>query len=132
MAETRDDAYKAFDSTLKRFGDKYPGAMNCLVKDKEQMLTLFDFPAVHWQHIRTSNPIESTFATVRLRTAKTRNAISRATILSMVFKLAQSAEKSWRKLRGFKLLADVIDGVKFVNVEKEETENLDSEDRISV
>lgn len=131
MAETRDDAYKAFDSTVKRFGDKYPGAIKCLVKDKEQMLAFYDFPALHWQHIRTSNPIESTFATVRLRTAKTRNAVSRATILSMVFKLAQSAEKRWRKLRGFKLLADVIDGVIFVDGEKQETENLDSEDRIS-
>jgi transposase-like protein len=83
MAETRDDAYKAFDSTVNRFGDKYPGAMKCLGKDKAQMLAFYDFPAIHWQHIRTSNPIESTFATVRLRTVKTRNAVSRATILSM-------------------------------------------------
>jgi len=66
MAETRSDAYKAFDSTVKRFGDKYPGARKCLVKDKEKMLAFYDFPAVHWQHIRTSNPIESTFSTVRL------------------------------------------------------------------
>lgn len=131
MAETRNDAYKAFDSTVKRFEDKYPGAMKCLVKDKEQMLAFYDYPAVHWQHIRTSNPIESTFATVRLRTAKTRSAVSRKTILAMVFKLAQSAEIRWRKLRGFKLLADVIDGVKFVNGEKQETENLDNEDRKS-
>lgn len=130
MAETRDNAYKAFDSTVKRFGDKYPGAMNCLVKDKEQMLAFYDFPALHWQHIRTSNPIESTFATMRLRTAKTRNAVSRTSILSMVFKLAQSAEKRWRKLRGFKLLADVIDGVIFVDGEKQETEKLDNEDRM--
>ena len=131
MAETRDNAYKAFDSTVKRFGDKYPGAMNCLVKDKEQMLAFYDFPALHWQHIRTSNPIESTFATMRLRTAKTRNAVSRISILSMVFKLALSAEKRWRKLRGFKLLADVIDGVVFVDGEKKETENLDNENRKS-
>jgi len=130
MAATRDDAYKAFNSTVKRFGDKYPGAMKCLIKDKEQMLAFYDYPAIHWQHIRTSNPIESTFATVRLRTTKTRNAVSRTTSLSMVFKLAQSAEKRWRKLRGFKLLADVIDGVKFVDGEKQETENLDSEDRM--
>ena len=131
MAETRDEAYKAFDSTVKRFGDKYPGAIKCLVKDKEQMLAFYDFPAVHWQHIRTSNPIESTFATVRLRTAKTRNAVSRTTILSMVFKLAQSAEKRWQKLRGFKLLADVIDGVKFVDGEQLKTENMDNENRRS-
>jgi transposase-like protein len=131
MAETRDDAYKAFDSAVNRFGDKYPGAMKCLGKDKAQMLAFYDFPAIHWQHIRTSNPIESTFATVRLRTVKTRNAVSRATILSMVFKLAQSAENRWNKLRGFKLLADVIEGVKFVDGEKQEVENLDSEDRMS-
>ena len=130
MAETRENAYKAFDSTVKRFGEKYPGAMRCLVKDKEQMLAFYDYPAIHWQHIRTSNPIESTFSTVRLRTVKTRNAVSRTSILSMVFKLAQSAEKRWRKLRGFKLLAEVIDGVVFVDGEKQETENLDSEDRM--
>ena len=130
MAETREDAYKAFDSAVKRFSEKYPGAMNCLVKDKEQMLAFYDYPAIHWQHIRTSNPIESTFSTVRLRTVKTRNAVSRATILSMVFKLAQSAEKRWKKIRGFKLLADVIDGVKFVDGEKQETEKRDNEDRI--
>ena len=131
MAETRDHAYKAFDSTVKRFGDKYPGAMNCLIKDKEQMLAFYDYPAVHWQHIRTSNPIESTFATVRLRTVKTRNAVSRTTILSMVFKLTQSAEKRWQKIRGFKLLADVIDGVEFINGEKKEIEPVDSENRMS-
>ena len=131
MAETRDNAYKAFDSTVKRFGDKYSGAMNCLVKDKEQMLAFYDYPAIHWQHIRTSNPIESSFATVRLRTAKTRNAVSRTTILSMVFKLTQSAEKRWRKIRGFKLLADVIEGVEFINGEKKEIDTVDNEDRIS-
>ena len=129
MAETREEAYKAFDRTVKRFGDKYTKAMDCLEKDKEQMLAFYDFPAVHWQHIRTSNPIESTFATVRLRTNKTRNAVSRATILSMVFKLTQSAENRWRKLRGFALLADVIDGVQFVDGIKQETENQDNEDR---
>ena len=105
--------------------------MNCLIKDKEQMLAFYDYPAVHWQHIRTSNPIESTFATVRLRTVKTRNAVSRTTILSMVFKLTQSAEKRWQKIRGFSLLADVIDGVEFINGEKKEIESVDSEDRIS-
>jgi len=111
MAETREDAYLVFDRTVKRFGDKDTKAMDCLEKDKEQMLAFYDFPAVHRQHIRTTNPIESTFATVRLRTNKTRNAVSRATILSMVFKLTQSAENRWCRLRGFRLLADVIDGV---------------------
>ena len=87
--------------------------MECLSKDKEQMLAFYDYPAEHWQHIRTTNPIESTFATVRLRTAKTRGCVSRNSILSMVFKLSQSAEKRWRKLRGFKKLADVVQGIRF-------------------
>nr|WP_051309743.1 transposase [Desulfogranum japonicum] len=82
------------------------------------MLAFYDFPAPHWQHIRTSNPIESTFATVRLRTAKTRGCVSRRTILSMVFKLGQSAQKKWRRLRGFKLLADVVRGVEFKDGER--------------
>ena len=129
MAETREEAHLAFDRTVKRFGDKYAKAMDCLEKDKEQMLAFYAFPAVHWQHIRTSNPIESTFATVRLRTNKTRNAVSRTTILSMVFKLTQSAENRWRKLKGFALLADVIDGVKFVDGIKQETEHQDNENR---
>lgn len=113
QAETREQAYTAFDNTVKRFGSKYPKAMECLSKDKEQMLAFYDFPAEHWQHIRTTNPIESTFATVRLRTAKTRGCVSRDSILSMVFKLSQSAQKKWRRLRGFKLLADVVQGINF-------------------
>ena len=92
--------------------------MECLVKDKDEMLAFYDFPAAHWQHIRTSNPIESTFATVRLRTAKTRGCVARHTILSMVYKLGQSAQKRWRKLRGFKLLAEVIRGVQFKDGER--------------
>ena len=121
MAETRADAYRAFDHFLQRYQDKYPKATECLEKDREALLTFYDFPAVHWQHIRTSNPIESTFATVRLRTAKTRNCVSRATILTMVFKLGLSAEKGWRKLRGFRQLADVINNVKFVDGIDEKT-----------
>ena len=113
QAETREQAYAAFDNTVKRFGAKYPKAMECLGKDKEQMLAFYDFPAEHWQHIRTTNPIESTFATVRLRTARTRGCVSRDSILSMVFKLSQSAQKKWRRLRGFKLLADVVQGINF-------------------
>jgi transposase-like protein len=92
--------------------------MECLVKDKDEMLAFYDFPAAHWQHIRTSNPIESTFATVRLRTAKTRGCVARHTILSMVYKLGQSAQKRWRKLRGFRLLAEVIRGVQFKDGER--------------
>ena len=121
MAETRKEAYTAFDNTVKRFGDKYSRAMNCLEKDKDAMLAFYDFPARHWCHIRTSNPIESTFATVRLRTNKTRNCVSRDSIFAMVFKLVQGAEKRWQRLHGFALMADVIEGVIFENgIKKEE------------
>lgn len=113
QAETREQAYQAFEQTVKRFSAKYPKAMECLSKDKEQMLAFYDYPAEHWQHIRTTNPIESTFATVRLRTAKTRGCVSRDSILSMVFKLSQSAEKRWRRLKGFRMLADVVRGIRF-------------------
>jgi len=115
MAATREDAYQAFDGFLDTYRDKYPKAAGCLEKDRETLLAFYDYPAAHWQHIRTSNPIESTFATVRLRTNKTRGCVSRQTILSMVFQLGQSAQKRWRRLRGFKHLADVIRGVKFEN-----------------
>jgi len=113
MAPTKEAAYKAFNTAVTTYSAKYPRAVQCLEKDKDQMLAFYDFPATHWQHIRTSNPIESTFATVRLRTAKTRGCVARKTILSMVFKLGQSAQNRWRKLRGFKLLAEVIRGVQF-------------------
>ncbi len=113
MAETKEDAEKAFDSFLDRFGDKYPKAAECLRKDREDLLTFYDFPAVHWVHIRTTNPIESTFSTVRLRTRKTRNCGSRETILAMVFKLIQSAEKRWKRIKGFDLIGEVIEGVVF-------------------
>ncbi len=120
MAPTKEEACKAFSTAISIYSDKYPKAMQCLLKDKDQMLAFYDFPAAHWQHIRTSNPIESTFATVRLRTAKTRGCVSRQTILSMVYKLGQSAQKKWRKLRGFKLLAEVIQGVQFKDGERVE------------
>jgi putative transposase len=77
------------------------------------LLTFYDFPAEHWMHIRTTNPIESTFATVRLRTNKTRGCVSQESILSFVFKLVQSAQKRWLRIRGFKRLGEVIEGVKF-------------------
>jgi transposase-like protein len=118
MAPTKEDAYKAFDKAVSTYSAKYPKAMQCLEKDKDQMLAFYDFPAPHWQHIRTSNPIESTFATVRLRTAKTRGCVSRQTILAMVYKLGQSAQKRWRKLLGFKLLAEIIRGVQFKDGER--------------
>lgn len=118
MAPTKGDAYKAFDVAISTYSAKYPKAMDCLEKDKDEMLAFYDFPAPHWQHIRTSNPIESTFATVRLRTAKTRGCVARHTILSMVYKLGQSAQRKWRKLRGFNLLAEVIRGVQFKDGER--------------
>lgn len=113
MAETRDDAYKAFDNVLERFGAKYTRAIDCLKKDKEELLAFYDFPAEHWLHIRTTNPIESAFATVRLRTKKSKNCGSRETTLAMVYKLMQSAEKRWIKIRGFRLLTLVVNNVEF-------------------
>lgn len=115
MAETREHAEKAFDSFLTMHDAKYPKASDCLRKDRENLLAFYDFPAEHWQHIRTTNPIESTFATVRLRTAKTRNCVSRTTILTMVFKLGQSAQKRWHRLRGANLLEEVKRGVRYIN-----------------
>jgi len=124
MAETRTAAYKAFSSCVRRFEDKYPAAMKCLVKDKEAMLAFYDFPAVHWQHIRTSNPIESVFATVRLRTTRTKSCGSRKTTLSMAWKLMITAQNKWRRLRGYRLLADVIRGVEFKDGEEVKLDQL--------
>ena len=121
MAETRENAEKAFDLFLKTYQLKYPKATQCLEKDREELLAFYSFPADHWVHIRTSNPIESTFSTIRLRTKKTRACVSRTTILTMVYKLGLSAEKGWRKLRGFRRLADVINGVKFIDGIDEKT-----------
>ena len=121
MAETRENAEQAFDLFIKTYELKYPKAAQCLEKDREELLAFYDFPADHWPHIRTSNPIESTFSTIRLRTKKTPACVSRSTILTMVYKLGLSAEKGWRKLRGFRRLADVIDGVKFIDRIDDET-----------
>lgn len=113
MAETRAAAHRAFRQFVDTFGAKYPGAVACLEKDRDALLTFYDFPAEHWRHLRTSNPIESTFASVRLRTAKTRGAGSRMACLTMVFKLALSAQQRWRTLNGAELLKDVINGQTF-------------------
>lgn len=118
MAPTKKDAYRAFDIAIATYSAKFPKAMECLTKDKDEMLAFYNFPALHWQHIRTSNPIESTFATVRLRTAKTKGCVARHTILAMVYKLGQSNQKRWRRLRGFRLLAEVIRGVQFKDGER--------------
>ncbi len=113
MAETRQDAEKAFDFFLEAYGVKYDKAAACLAKDRDVLLAFYDFPAEHWKHIRTTNPIESTFATVRLRTVKTKGCLSRKTALTMVFKLCQSAQRKWRRLDGAHQLAEIIKGVKF-------------------
>ncbi|WP_445366618.1 IS256 family transposase [Methylomonas sp. BW4-1] len=113
MAETKAQASKAFDSFRHNFEAKYPKAVNILEKDRESLLAFYDFPAEHWVHIRTTNPIESSFATIRHRTTRTKNCVSRNTLLGLVFQLALTAEKSWRKIRGFKQLPDVINGIRF-------------------
>lgn len=118
MSATRDDAIKAFDRFIEVYGAKWPRAAACLEKDRAELLAFYDFPAEHWQHLRTSNPIESTFATVRLRTYRTKGPGSREAGLAMAFKLARKAESRWRKLNGSAKLQDLIDGVVFVDGER--------------
>jgi transposase-like protein len=113
MAETKEGANRAFDLFVEKYEAKYPKAAACLADGREELLAFYDFPAEHWRHLRTTNPIESTFATVRLRHRRTKGSGSRSACLAMVFKLAQAAEKSWRKLNGHALLADVIQGIQF-------------------
>ena len=113
MAATLKDAERAFASFVETFSAKYPAAVECLTKDKDALLAFYDFPAEHWKHLRTTNPIESTFATVRLRTRRTKGSGSRAACLAMVFKLVEVAAKTWRLLDGAPLLQDVIRGVQF-------------------
>jgi putative transposase len=112
-AESRKAAEDAFDRFIAKYRAKHDKAVTCLTKDRELLLTFYDFPAEHWKHVRTTNPIESTFATVRLRTDKTKGCLSRQTALAMVYKLAKSAERSWRRLDGSQRLAQVIQGVRF-------------------
>ena len=125
MAESRAAAEQACDHFLTSYEVKYAKAAECLAKDRQALLTFYDFPAEHWPHIRTTNPIESTFATVRLRTAKTRGCVSRAGILAMVFKLTKSAEQKWRKLKGHTRLVQVVQGVRFKDgLQEEETQRI--------
>jgi putative transposase len=112
-AENRAMAEAALERLISRYGAKYDRAAACLSKDREVLLAFYDCPAEHWKHIRTTNPIESTFATVRLRTAKTKGCLSRTTALAMVFKLTKSAERHWRRLDGSDRLAQVIQGLRF-------------------
>ncbi len=115
QAATRQEADRAFDQFIVTYEPKYPKATACLLKDQNTLLTFYDFPANHWQSVRTTNPIESTFATIRHRTARTKGCVTRDSLLHMMFKLGQCAEKNWRKLRGFADLTKVIDGTPFVN-----------------
>ena len=113
MAATKEEAVKALGKFAATYQAKFPKAVECLLKDQEELLAFYDFPAEHWQHLRTSNPIESTFATVRLRTYKTKGAGSRTACMAMAFKLVESAQNHWRKLNGSTLLPEVIAGVIF-------------------
>jgi len=113
QAETQADAEKAFDLFIKTYEPKYPKATVCLHKDREELMAFYDFPAQHWQSIRTSNPIESTFGTIRHRTKRSKGCLSRDGMLHMMFKLGQCAEKKWRRLRGFDYLAKVVTGIRF-------------------
>ena len=113
MAETRGEAETAFDAFVESYQLKYEKAADCLAKDREALLAFYDFPAEHWKHIRTTNPIESVFATVRNRTRKTKGCLNRKTALAMVFRLMMSAKKKWRKISGPNRLPEVIKGVEF-------------------
>ncbi len=113
QAESRDNATKAFDLFIQTYDAKYPKATLLLEKDRDELLTFYDFPAQHWQSLRTTNPIESTFATIRHRTKRSKGCLTRDGMLHMMFKLAECAEKNWRRQRGFDFLAKVITGIKF-------------------
>jgi putative transposase len=115
MAETKKDALAAFDACVETWGVKYDKAVECLIKDREPLLAFYDFPAEHWKHLRTSNVIESSFATIRHRTTRSKGCLSNKTALAMIFKLAQAAEKTWRRLDGHNQLPKVILGVTFTD-----------------
>jgi len=113
MAPSKEEAKRNFNTFTETYKDKYPKAAQCLEKDRHVLLTFYDFPAEHWRHIRTTNPIESTFATVRHRHRQTKGCGSRTATLAMVFKLLLSARKKWRRLNGSDHLSEVIQGVRF-------------------
>lgn len=114
-AETRADAVAAVETLKEKYGAKYAPAVTCLTKDVDALLAFYDFPAEHWDHLRTSNPVESVFATVRHRTVRTKGALSQKTVKLMVFKLVQAASKTWRRLKGRNQLPKVIEGIKFTD-----------------
>jgi len=115
MAPGREEAEKSFDQFIEIYGAKYPKAVECLKKDREVLLTFYDFPAEHWRHIRTTNPIESTFATVRLRTDKVRSCFSSQTVVTMAFQLCRCAERRWQKINGVNQLIKITEGKKFID-----------------
>ena len=115
MSATKKDAITAWRSFVTIYHEKYPKAVQCLEKNKNDLLTFYDFPASHWIHIRTSNSIESLFATVRLRHRKTKGSATAKACLAMVFKLAQNAQKGWRKVKGYEKLIDVLNKVEYVD-----------------
>jgi len=120
QAPTKEKALAAYEHFVNSWQEKYPKAVDCLRQDKEELFAFYDFPAAHWVHIRTTNPIESTYATVRLRTKKTKGCGSRMATLTMVFKLALDAQKTWRLLRGHKQIELVMQGRRFVDGELQE------------
>ncbi len=113
QAPTKADAERAFDVFLNTYEAKYPKATACVQKDREELLTFYAFPASHWQSLRTTNPIESTFGTIRHRTKRTKGCLTRDGMVHMMFKLGRCAEQTWRRLRGFRQLGQVIQGVQF-------------------
>src|SRR5271157_6554486 len=119
LAPTRKAALAAYEQFFSSYQIKFPKACECLEKDKEVLFTFYDFPAQHWPHLRTTNPIEPTFATVRLRTHRTKGSGSRIATLTMVFKLGLEAQKHWRRLQGFELIPKVVTGVRFVDGEEQ-------------
>jgi putative transposase len=119
LAPTRKAASGAYEQFISSYQTKFPKARECLQKDKEVLFTFYDFSAQHWPHLRTTNPIESTFATVRLRTHRTKGSGSRIATLTMVFKLGLEAQKHWRRLQGFELIPKVVTGVRFVDGEEQ-------------
>lgn len=120
MAETREKAEKAFDTFIAKYEAKYPKAVECLAKDRDVLMTFYDFPAEHWVHLRTTNPVESTFATVRLRHCRTKGNGSRIACLTMVFKLMEMAQRHWRRLTQPELTSEVLKGTRFVDGVKQE------------
>jgi len=123
-AATKQQALEAFDDFMALYEEKYPKACACLRKDKEVLFTFYDFPAAHWKHLRTTNPIESTFATVRHRTRQTKGCGSRQATLMMVYKLGREAEKHWRRLDGSRLMVKVLRGVRFIDGEEQADDRL--------